>query len=78
MQILVEDATRDEYPYVVPMHYAFDGQDIYFFTTEGTKTEFIAANGSVAKIILERRGSSAALTQAAICKERSDEHGLPW
>jgi uncharacterized protein len=39
--------TRDDHPYVVPMHYAYDGQDIYFFTTEGTKTEFIAANSEV-------------------------------
>lgn len=39
--------TRDGHPYVVPMHYAYDGQDIYFFTTEGTKTEFIAANREV-------------------------------
>lgn len=39
--------TRDGHPYVVPMHYSFDGQDIYFFTTEGTKTEFIAANHEV-------------------------------
>lgn len=39
--------TRDGHPYVVPMHYAYDGQDLYFFTTEGTKTEFIAANTEV-------------------------------
>jgi uncharacterized protein len=39
--------TRDNHPYVVPMHYASDGQDLYFFTTEGTKTEFIAANSEV-------------------------------
>lgn len=39
--------TRDNHPYVVPMHYAYDGQDIYFLTTEGTKTEFIAANSEV-------------------------------
>jgi nitroimidazol reductase NimA-like FMN-containing flavoprotein (pyridoxamine 5'-phosphate oxidase superfamily) len=39
--------TRDGHPYVVPMHYAYDGQDIYFLTTEGTKTEFIAANSEV-------------------------------
>jgi nitroimidazol reductase NimA-like FMN-containing flavoprotein (pyridoxamine 5'-phosphate oxidase superfamily) len=38
---------RDGHPYVVPMHYAFDGEDIYFFTTEGTKTEFIEANHEV-------------------------------
>ena len=38
---------RDGHPYVVPMHYAFDGEDIYFFTTEGTKTEFVEANHEV-------------------------------
>lgn len=39
--------TRDGHPYVVPMHYAYDSQDLYFFTTEGTKTEFIASNSEV-------------------------------
>ena len=39
--------TRDNHPYVVPMHYVYDGQDLYFFTTEGTKTEFMAANSEV-------------------------------
>jgi len=39
--------TRDGHPYVVPMHYAYDGQDLYFITTEGTKTEFMAANREV-------------------------------
>jgi nitroimidazol reductase NimA-like FMN-containing flavoprotein (pyridoxamine 5'-phosphate oxidase superfamily) len=38
---------RDGHPYVVPMHYAYDGQDLYFLTTEGTKTEFISANHEV-------------------------------
>ena len=39
--------TRDNHPYVVPMHYAYDSQNLYFFTTEGTKTDFIAANSEV-------------------------------
>jgi len=39
--------TRDGLPYVVPMCYAYDAPDLYFFTTEGTKTEFIAANHEV-------------------------------
>ena len=39
--------TRDGNPYVVPMHYGYDGQDLYFLTTEGTKTEIIAANSKV-------------------------------
>ena len=38
---------RDGHPYVVPMSYAYDRGDLYFFTTEGTKTEFIAANHEV-------------------------------
>jgi nitroimidazol reductase NimA-like FMN-containing flavoprotein (pyridoxamine 5'-phosphate oxidase superfamily) len=39
--------SRDGHPYVVPMNYAFDGECIFFFTTEGTKTEYIAANHEV-------------------------------
>jgi nitroimidazol reductase NimA-like FMN-containing flavoprotein (pyridoxamine 5'-phosphate oxidase superfamily) len=39
--------TRDGHVYVVPMNYAYDGQQLYFFTTEGTKTEIIAANREV-------------------------------
>ena len=50
--------TRDNHPYVVPMHYAYDGQDIYFFTTEGTKTEFIAANHEVCFQVEEITDSS--------------------
>jgi hypothetical protein len=38
---------RDGHPYVVPLCYAYDAPDLYFFTTEGTKTEFIAANHEV-------------------------------
>jgi uncharacterized protein len=38
---------RDGRPYVVPMHYAYDGKDLYFFTTEGMKTQFIEANPKV-------------------------------
>ena len=39
--------TRDNHPYVVPMHYAYDSENLYFFTTEGTKTEYMAANHEV-------------------------------
>lgn len=38
---------RDGHPYVVPMSYAYDGGELFFITTEGTKTEFIAANHEV-------------------------------
>lgn len=38
---------RDGRPYVVPMNYAFDGTNLFFFTTEGMKTLFIDANPEV-------------------------------
>jgi nitroimidazol reductase NimA-like FMN-containing flavoprotein (pyridoxamine 5'-phosphate oxidase superfamily) len=38
---------RDARPYVLPMNYAYDGQDLYFFTTEGMKTKYIEANPQV-------------------------------
>jgi nitroimidazol reductase NimA-like FMN-containing flavoprotein (pyridoxamine 5'-phosphate oxidase superfamily) len=31
-------------PYVVPMHYVFDGECIYFATTEGAKTSALTVN----------------------------------
>src|SRR5258708_7051337 len=34
-------------PYVVPMNYAYDGKELYFFTTEGMKTQFINDNPQV-------------------------------
>lgn len=38
---------RNGRPYVVPMNYAFDGKDLFFFTTEGMKTHFIDENPEV-------------------------------
>ena len=38
---------RNNRPYVVPMHYAYDGKELYFFTTQGMKTQYIDANPQV-------------------------------
>ena len=38
---------RDNRPYVVPMHYAYDGRDVYLLTTAGTKTGYIDHNPQV-------------------------------
>jgi uncharacterized protein len=38
---------RDGRPYVVPMNFAYDSDSLYFFTTEGTKTEIMSANAEV-------------------------------
>ena len=48
---------RDGRPYVVPMHYAYDGKDLYFFTTQGMKTQYIQANPQVCLQIEEVRDS---------------------
>lgn len=39
--------SRDSRPYIVPMHYTFDGESIYFLTTEGQKTTYMKANNEV-------------------------------
>jgi nitroimidazol reductase NimA-like FMN-containing flavoprotein (pyridoxamine 5'-phosphate oxidase superfamily) len=38
---------KDDRPYVVPIHFAYAGPEILFFTTEGMKTEIIDANPTV-------------------------------
>ena len=50
--------SRDGRPYVVPMHYAYDGKELYFFTTEGMKTEFIEVNPKVCLQVEEVTDSS--------------------
>jgi nitroimidazol reductase NimA-like FMN-containing flavoprotein (pyridoxamine 5'-phosphate oxidase superfamily) len=50
--------SRDGRPYVVPMHYAYDGKELYFFTTEGMKTQFIEVNPKVCLQVEEVTDSS--------------------
>src|SRR6266481_9275324 len=38
---------HDGRPYVLPMNYAYDGKELFFFTTEGMKTQFIKASPQV-------------------------------
>jgi uncharacterized protein len=45
---------RDNQPYVVPMYFVFDGQQIYAFTTVGQKIECMRANPRVCLEIDER------------------------
>ena len=45
-------------PYVVPMHYAYDGECVYLFTTEGAKTENIGHNPEVCLQVEEIRDPS--------------------
>jgi len=49
---------RDSRPYVVPMHYAYDGKELYFFTTMGMKTQYIDANPQVCLQVEEIKDST--------------------
>lgn len=49
---------REGRPYVVPMHYAYDGECLYLFTTEGMKTSFIEANAEVCMQVEEVKSAS--------------------
>jgi uncharacterized protein len=49
---------RDGRPYVLPMNYAYDGKELYFFTTQGMKTQFIDANPKVCLQVEEVHDSS--------------------
>jgi len=50
--------SREGRPYVVPMHYAYDGKELFFFTTEGMKTQFIGVNPQVCLQVEEVTDSS--------------------
>jgi uncharacterized protein len=69
--------SRDGRPYVVPMNYSYDAQDLYFITTEGMKTEFIEANPEVCFQVEEvtnaRNWRSVLLTGRAERIRRADE-----
>jgi uncharacterized protein len=39
--------SRDDEPYVVPVHYAFDGEHVFIYTTEGKKSEILDSNPKV-------------------------------
>ncbi|MGE3467442.1 MAG: pyridoxamine 5'-phosphate oxidase family protein [Pyrinomonadaceae bacterium] len=39
--------SRDDRPYVVPVHFAYDEPHVFFFTTEGLKTDIIDVNSTV-------------------------------
>lgn len=50
--------SQDGRPYVVPMHYAYDGKELFFFTTQGMKTQFMKDNPKVCLQVEEVRDSS--------------------
>jgi uncharacterized protein len=75
---------RDNHPYVIPMHYGYDSKDIYFFTTEGTKTEFMSANQEVCfqveDVVDPSQWQSAMVTGRAerVSKAEEIEHAMQF
>jgi hypothetical protein len=45
---------RDDQPYVVPIHFAYDGEHLYGLTTAGQKTDWMRSNPRVCLEIDER------------------------
>jgi nitroimidazol reductase NimA-like FMN-containing flavoprotein (pyridoxamine 5'-phosphate oxidase superfamily) len=39
--------SHDDEPYVVPVHYAHDGENVFIYTTEGKKSEILDRNPKV-------------------------------
>jgi uncharacterized protein len=66
---------RDNHPYVVPMNYGYDGEALFFFTTEGTKTEYISANREICFQVEEIK--SASDWQSCMVMGRAERVTLP-
>jgi nitroimidazol reductase NimA-like FMN-containing flavoprotein (pyridoxamine 5'-phosphate oxidase superfamily) len=49
---------RDNQPYVVPIHFWYDGKHVYGFTTLGQKVEWMRSNPLVCLEIDERRSDN--------------------
>ena len=72
--------TRDEQPYVVPIHYAYKDPDVFIFTTEGKKTGIIKDNPKVClqveEVIYRRHWQSVIVTgEAERLTERKEIDG---
>src|SRR5579859_712144 len=49
---------RNNHPYIVPIHYAYEEPFVYIFTTEGKKTDVLASNPEVCLQVEEVIGPS--------------------
>jgi uncharacterized protein len=68
---------RENDPYVVPIHYAYEDPNIFIFTTEGKKTEIIKINPKVClqveELIDEKHWQSVIALGEAILLTDDDE-----
>lgn len=70
---------QDDRPYVVPVHYAYDGISIFIYTTEGKKFEIIRHNPNVClqveEVVDNRHWLSAVIDGIAIGLTHGPERG---
>ena len=70
---------HENQPYIVPMHYAFDGEYIYFLTTEGVKTKWLDGNPKVCfqieKVMDERHWQSVIILGCAARLSNAEDIG---
>ena len=66
-------------PYVVPVHYAWDGRALYVYTTEGKKSDIIAENPNVClqveEVMDNRHWTSVVIEGVAERLDMGDERG---
>jgi len=61
--------SRDDQPYVVPINYVFDGEDIFIYTTAGLKTDVIKSNPKICLQVEELLPEEGAWRSAVVVGE---------
>ncbi len=69
--------STNEQPYIVPVHYVYDGSAIYVYTTEGKKTDMLRQNPRVClqieRVIDDRNWKSVIVTGQAMLVTDAEE-----
>ena len=61
--------SRDDQPYVVPINYVFDGNEIFIYTTAGLKTDVIKSNPKICLQVEELLPDEGAWRSAVVVGE---------
>lgn len=61
--------SRDDQPYVVPINYVFDGNEIFIYTTAGLKTDVIKSNPKICLQVEELLPEEGAWRSAVVMGE---------
>ena len=61
--------SRDDQPYVVPINFVFDGDEIFIYTTAGLKTDVIKSNPKICLQVEELHPDEGAWRSAVVMGE---------